>query len=147
MNAIELLKSDHEKVSQLFDEFEVHQDVSIAQRLFREIEIHALIEEQIFYPAVRHLASELIEHSLEEHNEVKEMIEELRALNTVDEDYISMMEELRDCIDDHVEEEEEELFALAEDKMGAELDRLGAQIEHRKQAMTRGKAQRATSGQ
>jgi len=143
MNAIELLKSDHSKVEGLFDEFEVSEEKSIADKICHELTIHAQIEEQLFYPAAKRADEELIKHSLEEHQEIKDLISELSAMEKVDEDFKLTVEELRAIVEDHVEEEETELFPEVEVKMSAQLDSLGEQMMMLKEQLTQGRATRA----
>jgi hemerythrin superfamily protein len=145
MNAIELLKTDHQKVNELFDEFDVSEDKAIADKICQELSIHAQIEEQIFYPAARKADESLVEHGLDEHQEMKEAITELRAMETVDEDFKLTMEDLRMIVEDHVEEEETELFPEVQIKMGAQLDRLGTEMMQLKEQLQQGKATRSKS--
>jgi hemerythrin superfamily protein len=142
MNAIELLKSDHRKVEELFDEFEVSEEKSIAEKICYELTIHAQIEEEIFYPAAMKADADMVKHSLEEHQEMKERITELSAMENVDEDFKLTMEELRAVIEDHVEEEETELFPEVEVKMGEQLAQLGSQMMRLKEQLQQGKATR-----
>lgn len=146
MNAIKLLKDDHQKVTELFDEFEVNQDKSIADQICMELDIHAQIEEQIFYPAVKQIDPDMIEHGLEEHDEMKQAIKELQAMSSVDEDFKLTMEDLRATVEDHVEEEETELFVEVESKLSQErLVELGEQLMKLKLQLQQGKAARGKS--
>jgi len=142
MNAILLLKNDHEKVNDLFDEFDVSGEMIIAEKICKELDIHAQIEEQIFYPAVNKLDPEMIEQSLEEHQDIKDLIAELRAMDAVDENYQLAMDELRSIVEDHVEEEETQLFVNVESALNDQLDRLGNEMMKLKQQLMQGKAAR-----
>jgi len=87
-DAIAMLKADHQRVRDLFQEYEAAQDQQakrdIAEEAFVELEMHAQLEEQVFYPAVEdetdEQGQELVEESLQEHQAVKDLIEELREM-------------------------------------------------------------------
>ena len=76
MDALALLKKDHQTVEKLFSRFEKKPSKEIADRFVRELSVHAAIEEQLFYPAVRQLAEaeemdeavEKVLEALEEHH-------------------------------------------------------------------------------
>jgi len=169
MNAIELLKADHTKVQELFRQYEKAGERSreIAEQIFTELEIHATLEEELFYPALRghvkpaileletptageetedeeaHLTAEeedLVAEALEEHQEVKTRIATLRRLDPGDTQFQTMFAELRENVEEHVGMEEDELMPDAEAALGAELERLGRQLEERKEQLMAGKA-------
>ena len=92
-NAIEMLRQDHRKVKQLFDEFE-HAEKSqakeqIVENTVRELEVHAALEEEIFYPAAEKQINEKesIDEAREEHHVVKLIIGELKKMSADDERY------------------------------------------------------------
>ena len=97
MNAVKLLKQDHQRVRKLFDEYDEAGDRSskkkreIAETIFQELELHRKLEEEIFYPAVNARANqevkELVIENLEEHEEVGSLIEELREMDPEDAGY------------------------------------------------------------
>ncbi len=142
MNAIELLKKDHEKVKQLFAEYDLADDRKheIADTIFRELEAHSRVEEDIFYPAVRKNSDkqgkEVVKHSIEEHHEVDDLISELRAMDPSDPDFDDRFEEMIEDVEHHIDQEEAEMFPMAE-ALGKELDRLGEQIEEEKELVLR----------
>ena len=84
MDAFDLLMNDHRKVSEIFDRMESG-DASLRRELFprlkQELDVHAHVEETIFYPALKERAEtrDLATHAYSEHNEVKQLLEELRA--------------------------------------------------------------------
>jgi hemerythrin-like domain-containing protein len=140
-NAIELLKADHAKVKELFEQWEAaetDQRAGIADMVFRELELHAEIEEQLFYPALRKKADEkdkeLLDEALKEHQEVKETIAELKEMPADDdEEFETMFDDLIDAVSHHVEEEESEMMPRAQKKLGDQLMQLGAEIQSRKE--------------
>jgi hemerythrin superfamily protein len=145
MNAIALLKADHERVKSLFRTYESaeerepqHKQV-IAEQIFTELEVHSQIEKEIFYPAVRAKADQegqdLVAESLEDHQAVEALIEILRTLDPRDEEYAARFEELMDTVEAHIEDEEEELFPEAEEQLSDALERLGTRMQERKEAV------------
>ena len=142
MNAIELLKKDHQKVKQLFDEYDDSSEDKrgeIAQSIFQELEVHSRVEEDVFYPAVRASADksgkELIKHSFEEHQEVEDLISELREMDAADPDFEDKFQELVENVEHHIDMEESETFPKAEAVLGKRLDQLGKEIEEEKETV------------
>jgi hemerythrin superfamily protein len=142
MDAIEMLKADHEKVKELFRQYEAAGDrayqkkKSIAEEVFTEITVHSSLEEELFYPAVKaetdKQGQELVAEAVEEHHVVAMLIEELKALDPKDERYDAKFSVLMDNVEHHIEEEEDELFPEAEDVLGDAIEDLGAQMKERK---------------
>ena len=140
-NAIEMLREDHRKVKQLFDEFE-HAEESqakeqIVENTVRELEVHAALEEEIFYPAAEKQINEKesIDEAREEHHVVKLLIGELKKKRADDERYDAKYKVLSESVKHHIEEEESELFPKLEGEIDAEG--LGTQMETRKQELQR----------
>jgi hemerythrin superfamily protein len=142
MDALEILKQDHAKVKKLFDKTETADDREqkrIFSQIKTELEIHAQIEENIFYPAMqRHDGlKELVADSLKEHNAMKALLQEMGTLSDR-EDFEDKLEELIDNVEHHAEDEEEgKLFPKVRELVSAsELQKLGAQLQaakgHRK---------------
>ena len=145
MNAITMLKEDHEKVKGLFRDFEAAGDrayqkkLRIAEQVFRELEVHTTLEEEIFYPAVQAKASkdgkELVLEGLEEHHVVDVLISELKQLQPENEQFDAKFKVLTENVEHHIEEEEGEMLPDAEKRLGNELERLGAEMKARKEAL------------
>jgi hemerythrin superfamily protein len=142
MDALEILKQDHAKVKKLFDKTETADDREqkrIFSQIKTELEIHAQIEENIFYPAMqRHDGlKELVADSLKEHNAMKALLQEMGTLSDR-EDFEDKLEELIDNVEHHAEDEEEgKMFPKVRELVSAsELQKLGAQLQaakgHRK---------------
>lgn len=138
LNAVQLIKQDHKKVANLFDKFQKTkgQDAKrqIADQAMEELEVHALVEEDIFYPAVRKKLSDvvLIDEALKEHRAVKDLIEELKGMEADDEEFSERWSELVENVQIHVAEEESELLPLAEESH-LDLVECGAQMMERKE--------------
>lgn len=134
MDPFELLKADHEKVSQLFKQIEAASGPAKLKgfsQLKDELDLHAHIEEVIFYPALE-AARETRDITLEgyeEHRVVKELLAELAAAQSVDDEWNAKLTVLKENVEHHVKEEEGELFDKASDVLtGEEADRLGDQM-------------------
>jgi hypothetical protein len=101
----------------------------------RDLEGHTLIEEEIFYPAVRGLetqkAEEMVLEAYEEHHVVKLVLAELPRVNPEDERFEAKMTVLSELVKHHVEEEEKEMFKIAQKLGRNELESLGEQMEER----------------
>ena len=127
MDAITLLKTDHKTVEQLFKRFEKAGDRAhvekrtIVDRIIEELSIHASIEEQLFYPAVRSAVDgveDLTLEALEEHHIVKWVLAELEDLEPTDERFTAKVTVLIENDRHHVKEEEHDLFPLVRDQIG-----------------------------
>jgi hemerythrin superfamily protein len=137
MNAITLLKNDHKTVEDLFKRFEklgpraVKSKQDVAERIIRELSIHAAIEEMVFYPAIREVVEkgdvdEMVLESLEEHHIVKWVLYELEHLSPSDERFDAKMRVLMENVRHHVEEEEKDLFPKVNKMFDRpQLDELG----------------------
>ena len=116
MNALEILKQDHQKVKQLFEEVTHASDSNKRKDLFdkidTELEMHAHIEETVFYPALeqREELQDMVAEALEEHQEVKTLLEEIEELGSESHDFGGKLQELMECVEHHVAEEEGEMF-------------------------------------
>lgn len=119
MDAIALLKADHKTVETLFRKFEKAGSNAkklkrrLVDQIVRELAIHAVIEEQVFYPAVRAKAAKLndrVLEALEEHHVAKWLLKELENLPPEAERFNAKVKVLMESIRTHVAEEESELF-------------------------------------
>lgn len=135
MDALELLKQDHAKVKKLFDRTETADDREqkrIFSQIKTELEIHAHIEENIFYPAMQRYdeLKELVAESLKEHSGMKTLLQEMVNLSDR-EDFVDKLEELIDNVEHHAEDEEEgKMFPKVRELVSAnELEKLGAQLQ------------------
>src|SRR5687768_8941347 len=117
MDAITLLKQDHKTVEKLFKQFEKTtapaEQRKLAQRIVKELSVHAAIEEMVFYPAVRERVpqeEETVLEALEEHYIVKWVLSELEDMKPDHERFKAKMTVMIESVRHHVEEEESELF-------------------------------------
>ena len=148
-DAVALIKADHRKVEQLFSEFEEAGDRAyktkqqLVSQIIKELEVHATIEEEIYYPAVDAKAKkdgkELVAEAIEEHHVVKILLGELSTMSAEDEAFDAKVTVLMENVRHHVEEEEEELLPQSEEILGEqELTRLGEEMAARKQQLGAG---------
>jgi hemerythrin superfamily protein len=144
-DAIQLLTADHQKVKDLFARYESARDFNtrqqIAQQVFTELDIHAQLEETIFYPAFEEQADaegvQLIDAAREDHQTVKELLAALRSLAVEGEEFEAKFQELMQHVQDHVEEEENEMFPEAEEMLAEHMgDLLNEMRELKKQLLT-----------
>jgi hypothetical protein len=142
MNAFELLKKDHKKVSDLFKQLEetTERAVKTREELFgklkQELDIHARIEETIFYPAIKEAKEthEITLEAIEEHKVVKQLLSELESLSVSEEEWTAKLKVLKENVEHHVEEEEGEMFKDAQKVLSREqIEELGARLESAKQ--------------
>lgn len=144
MDPFKLLKSDHEKVSELFERIEAasgQAKVAIFKQIQNELEIHTQIEEAIFYPALRNAEEtrDITLEAYEEHRVVKDLLAELAAAKPSDK-WDAKLTVLKENVEHHVDEEENEMFGKAKDvlsseqaealgdRMAAEKKRLGGPV-------------------
>jgi hemerythrin-like domain-containing protein len=140
MNAIELLMQDHKEASSMMDQLEVadkgdRSAKDIFLQLKEALTLHTQIEEQIFYPALKNHkeTSDMVPEALEEHQEVDHILAEMSGLNPGNDEFMDKLTELRDSIEHHVEEEENEMFPKAEQVLGqSRLQEMGSQMQQMK---------------
>lgn len=140
-DALTLLKRDHREVEGLFAQFEEldeKQDARRRHELVQEVcavlTVHATLEEELFYPAIRRAgkeAQDLVDEAEVEHGTVKELVARLQAMGPDDAKLRANFTVLREYVRHHVKEEEDEIFDAAKDA-DIDLDRLGRQLEARK---------------
>jgi hemerythrin-like domain-containing protein len=135
MDAITLLRNDHRTVEQLFKRFEKAGDEAyvakreIVDRIIEELSVHAVIEEQLFYPAARATVpgvEDIALESIEEHHIVKWVLSELDGMAPQDERFDAKVTVLIENVRHHVEEEQDEFFPKVRDELGRKaLNELG----------------------
>lgn len=141
-DAVALLTSDHDKVKKLFRECEKcdasHQGLKhdLAQQICMDLTIHAAIEEEIFYPAVRAETGDdrQVDEALEEHGSIKELVEHIRSMAAGDGELDGTLQKLRECVEHHVTEEERQMFPKVRHS-DADLAKLCEQLQDRKEQL------------
>ncbi|HEX6261829.1 MAG TPA: hemerythrin domain-containing protein [Actinomycetota bacterium] len=141
MDALKLLKEDHEKVKKILDELEsttergVKTRQDLFERLRRELDVHEAIEEEILYPALKEhpKTKELALEAYEEHHVVDMVMEELEDVPFDDESWGAKLMVAKENLEHHIEEEEGEMFQQARQVFDdEELGELGDRMEARK---------------
>jgi hemerythrin superfamily protein len=143
-DAIAALTADHKKVKALFTEFKrlkeqddaQEQKAELVSRICLELKVHAEIEEEVFYPAVRKQIDDedLMDEALVEHAGAKELIAQLEEMDPEDDLYDARVTVLGEQIDHHVKEEEGEMFPKAK-KAKVNTPELAAELAERKAAV------------
>lgn len=139
-DAINILKADHNTVRQLFKDFEnaksKKQRVTIAGKVIKELQIHAAIEENIFYPTVRKELDdkEIMNESDEEHHVAKLLIAELSQMTGDEEHYEAKFNVLAENIKHHIKEEEGQMFPQAR-STDVDMDELGHKLLAKKKQL------------
>jgi hemerythrin-like domain-containing protein len=144
-DACDLLDADHVAVKHLFVEYArlavagdpAGERLAYAQKICSELAVHAQIEEEIFYPALRRVidAPELLDEAQAEHQEAKEMIASIEAMSGADAAMDGLVAKLAAAIEHHVKEERTQLFPKARAALGLDLDALGVQLRQRQQEL------------
>ena len=140
-DAISMLKSDHRKVEALFREIEDAEDEDVledlAQELVQALSVHAELEEKIFYPAVRAALpdeKDLVMEAVLEHGSLKMLIAGLEDMNAGDELFRPSLKVLKEYVQHHVKEEENEMMPKAQ-RSGIDLDAVGAEMSELRQEL------------
>ena len=140
-DAITLLKGDHRTVEELFERFETTNGKAtkarIAQQVCMELTVHATIEEEIFYPAIKDdVDQEILHEAYVEHDGAKILIAEILAGSPDDEFFDAKVKVLSEMIKHHVKEEEQRdgMFAQAR-KADVDMRELGTLLATRKAAL------------
>jgi hemerythrin-like domain-containing protein len=143
MDAFSLLKEDHRKVEELFEQLESasgQAKMRVFEQIKTELELHTHIEETIFYPALEEpkQTHDLTLEAYEEHDVVKKLLQELSRAKSANEEWEAKAKVLQENVEHHVEEEENELFPKASKALGSEeIETLGEQMESEKMRQQR----------
>lgn len=143
-SATQMIRQDHKKVEGLFRKVEQTKGAQAKRRLaenaMAELEIHAALEEEIFYPAVKKEVddgSSMVQEAIQEHQTVKQLIAELKGMGEANDEFESQFSQLVENVQHHVEEEENEMLPKVEDGE-LDLNSLGAEMAQRRQELQNG---------
>ena len=139
LDALQLLSADHRKVEELFEQFENAKGASkkqeIVLQLCTELKVHAMIEEEIYYPAIRgKVEDDDLDEAYVEHDGAKMLINDLEKAEPDEDFYDAKVSVLQEQIEHHVKEEEKQrdnLFSQTR-KTDVDLQALGARMAARK---------------
>lgn len=147
-DAIDLLKADHRTVEALFSEFEnadKRSKLRIAKDICAELEVHAKIEETVFYPAAKKAvknSEDLVNEGIVEHEGIKRLVKMIPTLTTADEFFESRVKVLKEYVSHHVKEEENKMFPkIIEGEI--DLKDLGDKLARAKDRLQNAPAKRA----
>ena len=144
-DATDLLEADHDAVKKLLRRYERMKDsmedadkVALATEICMELTVHAQVEEELFYPAVRGAIEDedLMKEAIVEHASAKQLIAEIQSMTPTDDLYDAKVKVLSEYINHHVEEEQTDMFKKARSrKAGLDLVALGEAITARKEEL------------
>lgn len=144
-DACDLLDADHKAVKAMFKEYEALTESrsrspakkrQLADQICKELTVHATIEEEIFYPAVRKAIKDdaLMNEATVEHASAKDLIAQIKGMDVSDPMFDAKVTVLGEYIDHHVKEERKEMFAQAR-KTKLDLVKMAEQLKLRKQEL------------
>jgi len=136
-DVIDLLKEDHQKVRELFEQFEgldiseTREKRKVLRRIFAELEIHTQLEEELVYPLIEG-AKELVTEAREEHHVVDLIIAEIKKARAMNEKTDAKVKVLKEMLEHHIQEEEGEMLPRLPQ---GELQEIGARLKVRKEEL------------
>ena len=132
-DVIQLLNQDHRKVEELFSQFEESTSWEVCQQICQELEIHTQLEEEIVYPVLAKIDSNLEREAEKEHDEAKQLITKIRNAGANGSNLTQLMTQLEQAIEHHVKEEESGAWPKLRDGIDqSRLGDLGTRLEQRK---------------
>lgn len=146
MDAFKLLQTDHRNVAALFEKLEQasgKEKIIVFNQIKTELELHTHIEETIFYPTLEkpEETHDITLEAYEEHDVVKKLLKELSKARTPNDEWEAQAKVLKENVEHHVEEEENELFGKAEQVLSEEdIEDLGDRMQAEKSRKQRGAA-------
>lgn len=141
MNALALMKADHDRMKNLLEEAldaeEPRERVDLLHKIRAALMAHERMEEDVFYPALRAnaAAKDIVLEGYEEHHVIDLILDELLDVPEESDEWRAKLKVLQENVEHHIEEEEGEMFAKARQALEAEmLEHLGAMMEATKEA-------------
>lgn len=140
LDALDLLKADHDKVKSLFREFESlkgndddERKSELVDEICYELTVHSMLEEEIFYPVLRSAIDDddMMDEADVEHAGARELISQLEVMYPGDDHFDATVTVLGEEVAHHIDKEENEMFEAAR-TAGIDLDDLGEQLSARK---------------
>jgi hemerythrin-like domain-containing protein len=146
-DACTLLDNDHKAVKKMFKAYEelahsrahdaAEKKLALAHEICQELTVHATIEEEIFYPALRDALKEtdVLAEAEVEHAGAKDLIAQLEGMDQADEMFDAKVKVLGEYIDHHVKEERSQIFPKARAASGLDLVAMREELQSRKEAL------------
>lgn len=147
MDALSLLKQDHDTIKDLFAKFEssprtaYDKKTALFEQIRMELTLHSRAEEELFYPALKAFDGEgrkLVTLALQEHKQIDDLLTQISRLSGSDERFDDKVLALIEDADQHISEEEGKIFQFAKENCPPEqLEQLATEIQERKRALQR----------
>jgi hemerythrin superfamily protein len=146
-DACDLLDADHKAVKKMFKEYEEltssrargasQKKKELAQQICQELTLHAQVEEEIFYPALREALkdTDLLDEAAVEHQSAKDLIAQIQAAGEPDEKVDAKVKVLGEYVDHHIKEERGEIFPKARAAKKLDLMAMREELETRKEEL------------
>ncbi len=146
-DACDLLDADHRAVKKMFKEYEeltgsrarsaAQKKMDLARRICHELTVHAQIEEEVFYPALREAMkdTDILAEAEVEHQSAKELIAQIEAMDEADEMFDAKVKVLGEYVDHHVKEERNEIFTKARSSRKLDLFAMRDELMARKEEL------------
>jgi general stress protein YciG/hemerythrin-like domain-containing protein len=144
LKATEMLRGDHRKVEALFAQYETangehSQKETLIKQICRELNIHTRLEEEIFYPIIQvsltKEGEQLIAEATNAHETIKNIIGQLSSMISGEVSRDAAIQQLKQWVKHHVEEEEKEMLPKAEQQLSDQLESLGARLQQYRQRL------------
>jgi len=141
-DAVAMLRADHKKVSELFEEFEASRaparKKALVAQICDELTIHAELEEEIFYPAVKAALrdDEVVPEAIVEHASIKGLISQVQGSDPDGPEYDAKIKVMSEYVKHHVKEEQNEMFPKAQKSSKLDLVALRGEMMARKEELT-----------
>ena len=146
-DATDMIREDHERVLSIFHRYDIDAPPrakrALVEAVCRDLELHAQVEEDVFYPALRAAGSDLVDKALPEHDEMRRLVATLREMDPSILEYDATFMDLMREVMHHVADEETALLPHAEVLLPGALRELGAQMTKRRAQLRAGALPRA----
>ncbi len=131
-----LLTEDHRRVDQLFERFQQGGDAAVAVEICDELTVHAKVEEELVYPVLStKVNSGHAQEARREHEDAKRLISQIEAAIEGGGDVASLMSQLQEAVQHHVQEEETEIFPEMREQVPSLVEAMGADVLERKKTL------------
>lgn len=145
--ATDMIRADHARVLAVFHRYDMDASLrkkkALVEAVCTALEIHAQMEEDVFYPALRAAGSELVEKAIPEHEEMRRLIATLREMDPATLEYDATFMDLMREVMHHVADEETALLPHAEVLLPRQLGELGARMAKRRLQLLAARAPQA----
>jgi hemerythrin superfamily protein len=152
MNAFTLLKEDHQRVADLFEQLSETSERAkktrdeLFKKVYQELDVHSRIEEELLYPILKESEEtrEIATEAVEEHRIVKQLLQELNVNEKGTEQWSARLTVLKENVEHHVEEEEGEMFKKARKVLSEQqLEDLGTRMAAEKKKLAKTASRKA----